>query len=132
MVWFKIKKQFEAWLAPSSLGRIRHHVTGEYQKRGATVTSVADEKARSNSSDLVQYSTVRVRQLEKPLETYNGWNVNQRPPAIGDVGTIVDVLEAPGMPSKYIVESSGLNSSTAWLGEFCAAELESMNSKAVS
>ena len=71
-----------------------------------------------------QYGIVRVRQLLRPPESYDGWQVNQRPPRIGDTGTIVDVLQAPGSPDSYVVESSGADGITVWLGDFTAEELE--------
>jgi hypothetical protein len=74
---------------------------------------------------LRQYGVVRVRQLLQSPDAYNGWNVNQRPPQVGDVGTVVDIF--PGMDGKpdcYVVESSGADGVTVWLGDFSAAELE--------
>jgi len=74
---------------------------------------------------LRQYGMVRVRELLQPPDAYNGWNVNQRPPRVGDVGTVVDI--SPGVdggPDRYVVESSGPDGVTIWLGDFSAAELE--------
>jgi len=71
-----------------------------------------------------QYSTVRIRQLRRSPEEYDGWQVNQRPPQIGDVGTIVDVLASPGLPYGYVVEASGPDGITIWLGDFTPEELE--------
>ncbi len=73
--------------------------------------------------DLKEYSFVRVRQLLRAPDHYNGWNVNKRPPQVGDEGTIVDVLQAPGLPDSYVVESSGKDGVTIWLGNFTAEEL---------
>ena len=73
---------------------------------------------------LTQYCLVRVIQLLHPLDTYDGWRLNRRPPQRGDVGTIVDILEAPGVPKKYVVESSDPEGITIWLGDFDAEELE--------
>ena len=75
---------------------------------------------------LKQYELVRVRQLLKPAVEYDGWRVNQRPPQVGDVGTLLDILHAPGLPDRYVVESSGTNGITAWLGDFAAEELEAV------
>ena len=72
---------------------------------------------------LQQYQLARVVQLRYPLDTYDGWRVNQRPPAIGDMGTIVEILHAPGLPNKYVVESSDADGITIWLGDFDAEEL---------
>jgi hypothetical protein len=74
---------------------------------------------------LPQYALVRVRQLLRSPEEYDGWDVNQRPPRIGDVGTIVDVLTALGIPEEdYVVECSGPGGIEVWLGDFTFEELE--------
>lgn len=73
---------------------------------------------------LKQYRLVRVRQLLQPPAEYDGWRVNQRPPQIGDVGTLLDILHAPGLPDRYVVESSEADGVTVWLGDFLAEELE--------
>jgi hypothetical protein len=75
---------------------------------------------------LKQYGLVRVRQLLRPGVEYDGWRVNQRPPQVGDVGTLLDILHAPGTPDRYVVESSGADGITVWLGDFAAAELEAV------
>lgn len=71
-----------------------------------------------------EYSTVRIRWLLRPPDSYDGWRVNQRPPRIGDSGTIIHVLKASGLPDKYVVESCCPNGVPIWLGDFAAEELE--------
>jgi hypothetical protein len=71
-----------------------------------------------------QYSLVRVVRLLQPLDEYDGWRVNQRPPRIGDVGCLIDMLEAPGLANRYVVELSGSDGCDIWLADFCAEELE--------
>jgi len=73
---------------------------------------------------LKQYGLVRIRQLLQPAVEYDGWRVNQRPPQVGDVGTLLDILHAPGLPDRYVVESSGADGITVWHGDFAAEELE--------
>jgi hypothetical protein len=73
---------------------------------------------------LRQYGLVRIRQLLKPPAEYDGWRVNQRPPAVGDVGTLLDILHAAGHPDRFVVESSGPDGVPVWLGDFAAEELE--------
>ena len=76
-------------------------------------------------SGLRQYGMVRVRQLLQPPGAYNGWRVNQRPPQVGDVGTVLDIFPGvDGGPDCYVVESSGPDGITIWLGDFMADELE--------
>ena len=74
-------------------------------------------------TDLKEYSVVRVRQLLHPPEHYDGWRVNKRPPQVGDEGTIVDILHAPDLPDRYVVESSGQDGVTVWLCDFSSEEL---------
>ena len=73
---------------------------------------------------LKQYSLVRVRKLLHPPEHYDGWGVNKRPPQVGDKGTIVDILQAPGAPDNYVVESSAQEGTATSLGDFSSEELE--------
>lgn len=72
---------------------------------------------------LRKYSKVRVRRLLRLLEEYDGWRVNQRPPQVGDVGVVVDILQAAGEPDSYVVESCGPGGITVWLGDFREEEL---------
>jgi hypothetical protein len=61
---------------------------------------------------LQQYQRVQVRQLMQPTEAYDGWCVSQRPPRVGDVGTIVDILPKAGRAAQYIVECSAADGNT--------------------
>lgn len=74
-------------------------------------------------SELRQYGLVRVVQLLQSPNDYDGWNFNRRSPRVGDIGTIVDILQAPGFPDDYVVESSDEDGITIWLGDFRAEEL---------
>ena len=82
-------------------------------------------------AELRQYQLVRVAKLMEAPETYDGWKLNKRPPAVGDVGTLLDVLQAPGLPNRYVVEccKAGGDGSSEWLGDFLADELETVESK---
>ena len=71
------------------------------------------------------YSLVRVRQLLRSPADYDGWRISQRPPQVGDVGTLLDTLHTPGLPDRYVVECSGSGGVSVWLGDFSAEELES-------
>jgi hypothetical protein len=76
------------------------------------------------STEVQEYQTVRVRRLLRPPEEYDGWGLNVRPPQVGDVGTIVDILRAPGFPDDYVVEASLPDGTTLWLADFSEEELE--------
>lgn len=71
-----------------------------------------------------EFSTVRVVKLCRPMADYDGWSINQRPPQVGDVGCIIDILRAPNLPIHYVVELSGADGIDIWLSEFEASELE--------
>ena len=72
-----------------------------------------------------EYSLVRVQQLLRSPDHYDGWRINQRLPQVGDVGYIIDILQVPGLPESYVVECSGSDGVDIWLGDFSAEELES-------
>ncbi len=78
---------------------------------------------------LRQYQLVRVRTLRAAVDEYDGWRVNKRHPRVGDVGTLVDLLHAPGLPDRYVVEcpSASGDGTTDWLGDFAEDELESVD-----
>ena len=78
----------------------------------------------SEVASLEQYALVRIRQLLQPPAEYDGWRLNRRPPQVGDLGTVLDILHVPGLPERYVVESSGADGVTVWLGDFAAEELE--------
>jgi hypothetical protein len=75
---------------------------------------------------LAEYMLVRVVKLIQPLDDYDPWRINQRPPRIGEIGCLIDTLRAPGWPDKYLVEYSTIQSQGCdiWLAEFFAEELE--------
>lgn len=76
------------------------------------------------ASGLREYGPVRVRRLLDPPERYDGWRLNQRPPRVGDVGTLIDVFTAAGHADRYVVECCTADGFTVWLAEFLLGELE--------
>jgi len=71
---------------------------------------------------LAQYSMVEVAKLLHAPDHYDGWRLNKRPPALGDRGTIVEILHAAGQ-TAYVVEAAGPDGVTIWLGDFDGEEL---------
>jgi len=69
---------------------------------------------------------VRIAKLLREPEDYDGWKLNQRSPALGDVGTLVDILHAQGLADRYVVECYGPDGITIWLDDFDAEELEAV------
>jgi hypothetical protein len=74
-------------------------------------------------SRIHEYDVVRVRRCPPP-DRIDGWRVNRRAPAVGDTGTVVDVLRAHGLPELLVVECSGPDGVDEWLAEFVEDELE--------
>ena len=74
-------------------------------------------------ASLKQYDIVRVVQMLHPLEEYDGWRANQRAPQVGDTGTIVEILRAPNLPNKYVVEAVEPDGATLWLSDFDVDEI---------
>lgn len=78
-------------------------------------------------ADLVQYGLARVKAILRDPEEYDGWKLNQRPPRVGDIGAITDILQAAGVPDRFVVEMSEPDTGkTIWLGDFEKEELEPM------
>jgi hypothetical protein len=70
------------------------------------------------------YDVVRVIKVVRPVEDYDGWRINQRGPQVGDIGVFIELLQAPNLPDHYVVECSGSDGITIWLGEFLIDEIE--------
>jgi hypothetical protein len=72
--------------------------------------------------------------LVQPPSDYDGWRLNKRPPRIGDVGTLLDILHADGLPDRYVVECCETNGTAVWLADFHSDELEPLtdNQRTVS
>jgi hypothetical protein len=75
-------------------------------------------------SRLQQYQLVRVRKLLKKPEEYGGMGFDMKQPAVGDIGTLIDIWYTPGVPKGYEVEASGKDGITIWLCTLCEDELE--------
>lgn len=74
---------------------------------------------------LEPFVLVRIKTLNQPPEAYGDWGGDMRPPAIGDIGAVLDELKHPaGGPSKWVVECVESDGRTRWLCDFFADELE--------
>jgi hypothetical protein len=78
-------------------------------------------------ANLVEYQLVRIARLLRDREDYDAWKLNQRSPALGDVGAVVDIFHAQGLVDRYVVECSGPDGVTIWLDDFDAEELEAVS-----
>lgn len=76
--------------------------------------------------DFPELSVVRVKMLvDRATDaTRLASEDNHRSPSIGDTGTVVEVLRAPGRPQMYLVESCDTTGASIWLCDFLAEELE--------
>jgi hypothetical protein len=70
-----------------------------------------------------QYSAVQIVALSKPADAYDSWGINRRAPAIGDIGTIVEILRGDDGAVTYVVECVNPDGSAEWLDEFTSSEL---------
>lgn len=71
-----------------------------------------------------KYDVVRVVRLLRPLLDYDDWKVNKQNPKIGDIGTVVEILQASNQPPRFVVEAMDAEGITLWLSDFLSAELE--------
>ncbi len=71
-----------------------------------------------------EYDVVKVVRLLTDSRRIDGTESIMRQPQVGDVGTIVYVLDDSGDESKYIVESVNQDGMTVWLADFNHSELE--------
>lgn len=70
------------------------------------------------------YALVRIRQMTRPPEAYDGWGTNREIPKVGDEAVVVDILREAGSPTRYILEKTGHLGDPIWVGDFKAGELE--------
>jgi len=70
-----------------------------------------------------QYSEVKIVALSKPADAYDSWGVNRRAPAIGDIGTIVEILRSEAGAVTYVVECVNPDGTSEWLDDFTESEL---------
>ena len=75
---------------------------------------------------LPRYALVEVAKLSHPPEHYDGWNLNSRPPEVGDRGAIVETLQTDGHIVN-IVEAVAADGTTAWLSDFEPDEVCAVN-----
>lgn len=73
-----------------------------------------------------EYSKVRIRKLTQSHDDYDGWNLNKLGPKIGDIGTLIDIIQADGLPDKYVVEKCDSEGIPIWLSDFYEEELEAV------
>lgn len=74
------------------------------------------------------FATVIVRHLLRDATSYDPWRTNARPPRIGDIGAVVEVLARSAQSPRFVVECVAEDGSTSWLSEFDGQELEVVQS----
>ena len=78
-------------------------------------------------TNIVEFDTVRVVALQNSPESHLAISQFDRPPAIGDLGTVVGYTSPydPQHPAtRFIVESCATDGRTIWLAEFSHDEIE--------
>ncbi len=72
-----------------------------------------------------QYEMVRIARLHYAPEHYSSLEHNDRLPAIGDIGCVIEIFQKPGLPDGYLVECPKADTGeNIWLCTFMADELE--------
>jgi hypothetical protein len=72
---------------------------------------------------LKEFDVVRVVKLLTPNRHIDGSQRVMRQPRVGDIGTIVHVLNDAGLESAYLVEAVNPDGLTLWLADFLHTEL---------
>ena len=99
-------------------------VLGRCRKCGIVVTSNLSTNDNPEHSKLELYALVRIGNLVQSTDSYNAWKLNLCCPAVGDLGTVVEVLKVAGLPTKYVVESVDTAGTVLWCTDFYDEELE--------
>jgi hypothetical protein len=79
--------------------------------------------AGSGAALLRRLQLVRVTALRTMARLFDGSVGFARPPAVGDVGMVVEVLRVPGHAPRFLVEATADGGATTWLADFDASEL---------
>jgi hypothetical protein len=74
---------------------------------------------------IIEFDTVRVVALHGTPESHLAISDAERPPRVGDLATVVDLIPGPaGAGTRYIAEVGHPDGRMVWLAEFGADELE--------
>jgi hypothetical protein len=74
---------------------------------------------------IIEFDTVRVVALHGTPESHLAVTGAERPPRVGDLATVVDLItRAPGAETRYIAEVGHPDGRMVWLAEFSADEVE--------
>jgi len=84
---------------------------------------IAKALTGADEPEMKRYDVVRVKSLAAEI-VRNGWSINVRAPHVGDIGTVVEILDAEGQAAQFVVESVAPDGTTIWLADFTAEELE--------
>lgn len=75
--------------------------------------------------EIAERDSVRVIGLTGSAEDHLIVSTSERPPRVGDVGTVVDIVDRlGGVGRHYIVELSHADARPIWLAVFARHELE--------
>jgi hypothetical protein len=75
--------------------------------------------------EIAEHDTVRIIGLTGSAEDHLVVSTSERPPRVGDVGTVVDIADRlGGVGRHYIVELAHADARPIWLAVFARHELE--------
>ncbi|MBK6539751.1 MAG: hypothetical protein IPG10_00380 [Flavobacteriales bacterium] len=76
-------------------------------------------------TQIKQYDLVRIVRLHNAPEYYGSLEHDERLPAIGDIGCVIEIFEKPGIPDGYMVECPKADTGeNIWQCIFMTDELE--------
>lgn len=76
-------------------------------------------------SRIVEFDTVRVVALHGTPESHLATVDAERPPRVGDLATVVDLVAGPpGAGARYVAETCHPDGRIVWLAEFSSDEVE--------
>ena len=78
-------------------------------------------------TDICEFDVVRVVALREPATQHLRVDSAERPPRLGDEGTVVDLQPrgaTPATATRYLVEATRGDATCIWLAEFARGEIE--------
>jgi hypothetical protein len=97
------------------------------RKGSSDGSSLASMGAEARTTSFRPLDTVRIARLRGAVREHLRKAASGRLPRVGDVGTVVQVLDSSRGPSRYLIEAIDDEGSVVWEAEFDASELALAN-----
>ena len=100
-------------------------LAGTCKRCGTAVVTVLIESGASEANATIkQFAVVKVVEAPAPDTAMALHATSNRVPVVGEVGAVLEVLTAQGLPDAFLVECTDSKGATLWLHEFRAHELQ--------